>query len=359
MNYNLLIIGGGQLGLLLVESSMKLLKYINKIYIYTDKEENCCKYLDYDHIEIIIGNYNDSTKINEFCNICDFITYEFESFSLDVFNETNKKKIYPSIDILEIIQDKYIQKQFMFKNNVILPSYKIVNSYDDIIQFIKIFNYPVFLKNRKGSFDGRGNHLIRNQNDLLQFVDIKSDIFFIEEFIIFDKEVSIIGCKNSKNNFEYYDIVENKHKNSILVETIFPDKNLSELTKNKIIGIFSRIIDLFNTRGIICIEFFIKNDIVYYNECCLRVHNSGHYTINSSYTSQFENHLRSVMNLELGNTKSYFSGHFYNLISNLQSQEDLEIKLDYKNKKKDKYYLKHYNKVPIGIRKIGHLTIED
>ena len=359
MKYNLLIIGGGQLGLLLVESSVKLLKYIEKIYIYTNCEENCCKYLDYDYIEIIIGDYNDTIKLNELSSICDFITYEFESFSINIFNESNKKKIYPSANILEIIQDKYKQKQFMFKNNIILPSYKVVNSYEDIIQFIKIFNYPVFLKNRNGSFDGRGNHLIKNPNDLEKFNTIEPYIYFIEEFINFDKEVSILGCKNSKNDFEYYDIVENKHKNSILVETIFPDKNLSELTKNKIIGIFSRIIDLFNTRGIICIEFFIKNDIIYYNECCLRVHNSGHYTINSSYTSQFENHLRSVMDLELGRTKNYFSGHFYNLISNLQSQEDLEIKLDYKNKKKNKYYLKYYNKASIGIRKIGHLTIED
>ena len=244
----------------------------------------------------------------------------------------------------------------MFKNNVILPNYSIVNSYNDILQFIKIYNYPVFLKNRKGSFDGRGNYLIKNQNDLDQFKDIESDIYLIEEYINFDKEVSIIGCKNSKNEFVYYDIVENKHKNSILVETIFPDNNLSVNTKNKIIGIFSRIIDLFDTRGIICVEFFVKNDIIYYNECCLRVHNSGHYTLNSSYTSQFENHLRSVMNLNLGYTKNVFSGHFYNIISELQTEEDLRKKIEFKE---NKFYIKYYNKEPKGIRKIGHVVIED
>lgn len=356
MNYNLLIFGAGQLGLLLVEESIKLKDYINKIYIYTDNEDNCCKYLNYDYIEIIVNSYNNSEKINQIGNICDFITYEFESFSLDVFSENNKKKIFPSINILKIIQDKYIQKQFMFKNNVILPNYSIVNSYNDILQFIKIYNYPVFLKNRKGSFDGRGNYLIKNQNDLDQFKDIKSDIYLIEEYISFDKEVSIIGCKNSKNEFVYYDIVENKHKNSILVETIFPDNNLSVNTKNKIIGIFSRIIDLFDTRGIICVEFFVKNDIIYYNECCLRVHNSGHYTLNSSYTSQFENHLRSVMNLNLGYTKNVFSGHFYNIISELQTEEDLRKKIEFKE---NKFYIKYYNKEPKGIRKIGHVVIED
>lgn len=356
MNYNLLIFGAGQLGLLLVEESIKLKDYINKIYIYTDNENNCCKYLNYDYIEIIVNNYNNSDKINQIGNICDFITYEFESFSLDVFSENNKKKIFPSINILKIIQDKYVQKQFMFKNNVILPNYSIVNNYKDILQFVKIYNYPVFLKNRKGSFDGRGNYLIKNQNDLDKFIDVESDIYLIEEYINFDKEVSIIGCKNSKNEFVYYDIVENKHKNSILVETIFPDNNLSVNTKNKIIGIFSRIIDLFDTRGIICVEFFVKNDIVYYNECCLRVHNSGHYTLNSSYTSQFENHLRSVMNLNLGYTKNVFSGHFYNIISELQTEEDLRETIEFKE---NKSYIKYYNKEPKGIRKIGHVVIED
>ena len=95
MNYNLLIFGAGQLGLLLVEESIKLKDYINKIYIYTDNEDNCCKYLNYDYIEIIVNSYNNSEKINQIGNICDFITYEFESFSLDVFSENNKKKNIP------------------------------------------------------------------------------------------------------------------------------------------------------------------------------------------------------------------------------------------------------------------------
>lgn len=356
MNYNLLIFGAGQLGLLLIEESIKLKDYINKIYVYTNNDENCCKYVGYDYIEIIVNSYNNSSKINQIANICDFITYEFESFPLDVFSENNKKKIFPSLNILQIIQDKYTQKQFMSKNNVIVPNYSIVNTYSDILDFIKIYDFPVFIKNRKGSFDGRGNHLIKNMKDLEKFIDVKPDIFLIEQFINFDKEVSIIGCKNSKNEFVYYDTVENRHKNSILVETIFPDNNLNTNTKNKIIGIFSRIIDLFDTRGIICIEFFIHNNDVYYNECCLRVHNSGHYTLNSSYTSQFENHLRSVMNLNLGYTKNHFSGHFYNIISELQTEEDLRKKIEFKT---NKTYIKYYNKKPIGVRKIGHIVIED
>ena len=355
MKHTLLIIGGGQLGLLLLEESTKLSKYIKKIYIYTDTEENCCKYLNYDFVEIIIGNYNDKDKLNKISNICDYITYEFENFPIDVFSQNNKHKIFPNIDILKIVQDKYTQKQFMLDNNINVPTFNIINSYQDIINFINIHKYPVFLKNRKGSFDGRGNHLIKDENDLNKFTDIKPDIYIIEKYVDFDKEVSIIGCKNSYNDVIYYDIVQNKHKNSILIETIFPDNNLNKIIKDKIINIFNKILELFNTRGIICVEFFIKDDLIYYNECCLRVHNSGHHTLKSSYTSQFENHLRSVMNLNLGPTINVFPGHFYNIISELQTEEIINHKCDLK---KNTHYVKYYNKKPIGIRKIGHLIIK-
>ena len=260
--------------------------------------------------------------------MCDYITYEFENFPVDVFSENNKHKIFPNIDILKIVQDKYTQKQFMLNNNINVPTFNIINSYQDIVNFINIHKYPVFLKNRKGSFDGRGNQLIKNDNDLNKFTDIKPNIYIIEKYIDFDKEVSIIGCKNSNNDIIYYDIVQNKHKNSILIETIFPDNNLSKTIKYKIINIFNKILELFNTRGIICVELFIKDDLIYYNECCLRVHNSGHHTLKSSYTSQFENHLRSVMDLQLGPHINVFSGHFYNIISGLQTEEIINQKCD-------------------------------
>ena len=353
VKHTILIIGAGQLGLLLLEESVKLSNYIKKIYVYTDNEDNCCKYNSYPiDVEIIIGDYNDKNKLNEISDKCDYITYEFENFSLDTFNENNLIKIYPEANILKIIQDKYTQKQFMLNKNIDVPPFSIVNSYQDIINFIDIHNYPVFLKNRKGSFDGRGNYLIKNIDDLNNLINIESNKYIIEKYINFDKEVSIIGCKNANNDFIYYDIVENKHKNSILIETIFPDNTLNNVLKNKIISILSNILDIFNTRGIICVEFFIKGDNIYYNECCLRVHNSGHHTLKSSTTSQFENHLRSVINLKLEQPKNLFSGNFYNIISELQTEEYLYNKYNFK---KNPYFIKYYNKKPIGIRKIGHV----
>ena len=147
MKSNILILGAGQLALLLVEASFNISTYINKIYIYTDKKTNCCNNINCEYMEVIIDNYENINKIADKCNI---ITYDYESYSIDIFNSNNKTKIFPSVTILEIIQDKYKQKMYMLDNNINTPKFTYVNSYNDMINFINIHNYPVFLKNRKG-----------------------------------------------------------------------------------------------------------------------------------------------------------------------------------------------------------------
>ena len=350
---NLLIIGAGQLGLMLIEESYNIRAYINKIYVYTDAKNTPCHYLDfnkYNYVEIIIGSYTNEELLRHIANKCDKITYEFESFPIDVFEKDNiKSKIFPKIDILKIIQDKYEQKLYiaMNTNNLSFGAFDKIDTYQDIINFVKIYSFPVMIKCRYGSFDGRGNFLIENEKDLEKFRDLKSNKFYIEDFIDFEKEISIAGCIGVNNQFIYYDSVNNFHKNSILSKTIFPDNELSDKIKCKIIDILKEILELFNTKGIIVIEMFVKNNQIYLNEIASRVHNSYHHTLHSNVTSQFENHLRSILDLNLGIVENKFSGKFYNIISNLQELEDI--------KKKDNIdFIKMYNKESKGIRKIGH-----
>ena len=357
-----MIIGGGQLCLMLCEESYKLKDYIDKIYVYCDKVNTSCSYIDvskYDYIEFIIGDYTDQDKIIEIANKCDVITYEFESFNTKVFELEDgiKNKVLPSIDFLKIVQDKYKQKRFI-NNNITFfenTSFEEVNCYNDLINFIDKHNYPVFLKSRFGAFDGRGNFLIKDINDLNNFKNIESNVYFVEKFINFDKELSIAGCKNNKNEVISYNIVENTHKNSILVETKFPAINLSFSITKKIHEIFEIILKLIDTKGIICVELFVKDDLIYYNELCLRVHNSMHYTLNACIHSQFENHLRSILGLNISKNSYLFNGIFYNIISNLQELKDIDEK-EYFDE--EKHYIKMYNKESKGIRKIGHVTIE-
>ena len=362
MKQSIMIIGGGQLCLMMCEESYKLKDNIDKIYIYCDKLNTPCSYIDfikYNYIELIIDDYNNENKIKEIASKCNYITYEFESFNTKVFESSDiKKKVFPSIDFLKIIQDKYKQKKFI-NNNIFFfedTNFEEINCFDDIINFIKKYDYPVFLKSRFGAFDGRGNFLIKDVNDLKNLKNIESNIYFIEKFINFDKELSIAGCKNKKDEIISYNIVENTHKNSILVETKFPAMNLSSKITKKINKIFESILKLLDTKGIICVELFMKDDLIYYNELCLRVHNSMHYTLNACINSQFENHLRSILGLNISENKYLFEGIFYNIISNLQELKDVNEKENFDEKK---HYIKMYNKESKGIRKIGHITFEN
>lgn len=358
LKQSLLIIGGGQLGLMLVEESYSIREYFNKIYIYTDTENTPCSYLDfnkYNYVKIVVGSYTNEKLITEIANKCDKITYEFESFPLNVFQNDNiKSKFYPSLDILNIIRDKYEQKLYiaMNTNYLTIGAFDKINSYQDIKNFIKIYSFPVIIKCRHGSFDGRGNFLIKNEKDLEKFIDLEPNKFYIEDYIDFEKEVSIAGCLGNNNQFIYYDIVNNFHINSILSKTLFPDNNLNHNIKTKIIYILKETLELFNTNGIIVIEMFIKDNKIYLNEIASRVHNSYHHTLHSNDTSQFENHLRSIMDLNLGIVGNKFDGIFYNIISNLQNLDDI--------KKIENHisFIKLYNKEPISIRKIGHCVIK-
>jgi len=354
---NILIIGAGQLGLMLIEESYNIRAYINKIYVYTDTKNTPCHYLDfnkYNYVEIIIGSYTNEELLRHIANKCDKITYEFESFPIDVFeNETIKNKIVPKLDILKIIQDKYDQKLYiaMNTNNLSFGAFDKIDTYQDIINFVKIYSFPVMIKCRYGSFDGRGNFLIKNELDLDKFKNLECNKFYIEDYVDFEKELSIAGCLGVNNQFIYYDCVNNLHKNSILSKTIFPDNELSDKNKSKIIDILKEILELFNTKGIIVIEIFLKNNQIYLNEIATRVHNSYHHTLHSNETSQFENHLRSILDLNLGIIANKFNGIFYNIISNLQEIEDI--------KKCDNIdFIKMYNKEAVGIRKIGHCVIK-
>ena len=351
---NLLIIGSGQLGLMLVEESYNIKEYINKIYIYTDTKNTPCHYLDfnkYNYVEIVFGSYNNKQLLKHIINKCDKITYEFESFPLDAFEDDNiKSKFFPSLHILKIIRDKYEQKLYIAlnTNNLCFGAFDKIDSYEDIINFIKIYSYPVMIKCRYGSFDGRGNFLIKSHQDLEKFYDLEPNKFYIEDFIDFEKEISIGGCLGSNKQFVYYDIVNNYHINSILSKTIFPDDKLNDDIKYKVIQTLKEVLELFNTRGIIVIEMFVKENKIYFNEIASRVHNSYHHTLHSNNTSQFENHLRSILDLNLGLINNKFDGKFYNIISNLQDLNNIkkiENNID---------FIKMYNKESKGIRKIGH-----
>ena len=346
---NLGIIGGGQLAYMLCESSIKLDSHINNIFIFSDKKDIPCNYLINNKIHIFYGEYN-KENIQNFSKNCDIITYEFEDIDINLFSDINTE-IYPRLDLLNIIQDKYIQKKYLLNNNILVGSFKELNNISDLYDFINIYNYPVFLKKRKGSFDGRGNIRINNINDI-QSLNININEYYVEDFINFDCELSICGCKND-DEIICYNPVMNKHKDSILIKTEYNKDLFTNDIINKTKEIYKEILKIFNTKGVICIEFFKVDNKIYVNEIALRVHNTYHISIDCCNISQFDIHIRSILGLNIIKPVFMYNCIMYNIISNLQNIDNI-----FKLIEENKYiFVKKYFKKEIGRRKIGHVNI--
>ena len=351
------IIGGGQLAYMISENITKnIFNHIQCIYIYSDNEDIPCNLLKKHHkIEIIYGKYTLDNLIN-FSKKCDILTYEFENIDINILKKI-QKPIYPDIKYLEIIQDKLIQKDFLTSNNFNVGSYSILNKKEDLFNFIKNYDFPVIIKKRRGSFDGRGNDLIKNTVELNNWITNNECVienYYVENYINFNSEISICGCKNNQQ-LHYYEPVKNIHKNNILIKTEYNQNNITENIKSKIKNTFENLLNLFNTKGVVCCEFFEDNNDIYLNEIALRVHNTYHISLDCCNISQFELHLLSILDLNIPQLKFIRNGFMYNIISNLQTREDI---LNEYEKIKWEYYLKikNYNKKPIGVRKIGHIN---
>jgi 5-(carboxyamino)imidazole ribonucleotide synthase len=345
------IIGGGQLGLMLCESALQIY-FITHIYIFSDKKDDIsCNILkDNPKVILIYNKYNEYNLI-EFSKLCTIITYEFENINIEYLKNI-KTPIYPNIKYLQIIQDKYIQKTFLFDSKLPVGPFTNINTIDDIYNFIKIYNYPIIIKARKGSFDGRGNIVINNEINLnTQIKNITNlNNYYIESFIDFENEISICGCKKH-NKIIYYEPVKNIHKKSILFKTIY-NKTIPEHINNKIKNIYTNILNIIDTKGVICVEFFQKNNEIYINEIALRVHNTYHISLDCCNISQFDLHLKSILDLDIIKPKFITQGIMYNIISNMQNYEDIIDKI-----KNNTIIYKNYHKKNIGIRKIGHINV--
>tara|TARA_Y100000591_G_scaffold248434_1_gene219544 strand:- start:831 stop:1910 length:1080 start_codon:yes stop_codon:yes gene_type:complete len=352
------ILGGGQLAYMLSENIDKnIFNTIEKIYIFSDKFDIPCNILkDMNKIEIIYGEYN-LENIIKFSEKCDIITYEFENIDINILKKI-EKPIYPDIKYLEIIQDKFVQKEFLRKNNLNVGPYCLINTENDIYKFVEKYNYPIIIKARCGSFDGRGNIVIKNREELEIFIKMNKDIikkFYIEDYINFENELSIGGCKTN-GIINYYEPVKNVHKNNILIKTEYKSDSIKDNIKLKIKKVYENLLDLFDTKGVICCEFFEYNNGIYINEIALRVHNTYHISIDCCNISQFELHLRSILDLEIPKLNFIKKGYMYNIISNLQTEEDI-LNIYETMKKKYEMKIKKYNKKPLGVRKIGHINL--
>ena len=336
------IIGGGQLGSLLADAAKKI--QVKTVILSDDINAPAKNFAD----QFIHGNYNDENVINQFINLVDLVTYEFENIPYQVLKKIDvHKTVLPKPEINKLIQNRYTEKDFLNKNNIQTTRYVLIKDIEDL----KINkNYiPGLLKTCVMGYDGKGQHKLNDVKDFNKDIDFTKE-YILEKLINLKKEISVIVTRFGHQKYEIYEPIENIHEDQILKYSKIP-ADISEPIRKKSNEWSTNIAEELDYIGTLCVEFFIdKNDNLYVNEIAPRVHNSGHLTINSHNVSQFENHIRAVCGLEKIETKKIYNAKMINLIG-----DDIS---NFRNKSfKDNEFFFDYQKTEIkNKRKMGHLT---
>ena len=319
MSKTLGIIGGGQLGMMLTEAAQNL-DDISKI-IVLDPTENCPAAKV--GAQQIIADFKDEDAIKKLSELSDIITYEIESGNSDVLKKLEENtEINPSPDTLRIIQDKLLQKQFLQKNGIAVAEFEKIENKEELNQMIDKMGLPLLLKTRRDAYDGRGNYKINSKSEIDDALDLFSGkTLMVEKFVKFEKEVSVIAARNTKGEISTYPVVENIHENNILRTTIAPGR-VSEIVRKEAEKIAEKTMEVLHGAGVFGIEMFItSDDEILINEIAPRVHNSGHHTLQSCNTSQFEQHLRAILGMDLGDSSIKTPTIMYNILGPKTIQE--------------------------------------
>ncbi len=347
------ILGGGQLGMMLTEAAKKMSEYISDV-IVLDPTENCPAAKV--GAKQIVADFKDEKAIIDLANRTDILTYDIELGNSDVLKTIESKtEINPSPVTLEIIQDKFLQKSFLSENDMPVTDFVIIDSLSDLEKKIKNFKFPALLKGRRDAYDGRGNFKINSESELkLAFEYFKEKKIFLEKFVDFRMEVSVIAARNTKGEIATFPLVENIHEENILRMTIAPARVSTEISK-KANQVAVRTMQVLKGAGVFAIEMFVtKENGILINEIAPRVHNSGHHTLQSSKTSQFEQHLRAILGLELGDTTLLHPTIMYNILG----PQGFQGKFKPVTIESENVFLKMYGKTESKPkRKLGHFNV--
>ena len=293
--------------------------------------------------------FDSAEGLRQLANEADVVTYEFENVPVGAIEGISADTlVYPPTDALRTAQDRLSEKRLFESLKIPVPPYRAIDSAQDLRNAAKDIGLPLVLKTRRLGYDGKGQAVIHEGADLAAAVAaLGGGDLIAEQRVPFDRELSVIGVRNVRGDIAVYPLIENQHCGGILKLSLAP----AEL--NDLAGLAGRylrkMLSWLDYVGVLTIEFFAVGDALLANEYAPRVHNSGHWTIEGARTSQFENHLRAILNLPLGDVSPIGYSAMLNLIGSMPSQEV--------NLHSDAAWLHDYGKQPRPGRKLGHITI--
>ncbi len=354
-DFKLGILGGGQLGKMLLAETLKL---DIQTYILDPSEEAPCRF---GATEFHKGNLMDFETVYKFGKLVNLLTIEIENVNLDALQKLEDEglKVFPSASTLRQIQNKGEQKDFYVKNDIPTSKYQRFVDLECLEKSVEHgkTKLPFVWKCAQFGYDGNGVKIVRSTIDLIDLPDVEC---IAEEMIQFKNELSVIVARNESGEIKTYPVVEMEfHPEANQVEYVICPARIDDKIAKKAQEIALKVSGKFNHVGLLAVELFLtQNDEILVNEVAPRPHNSGHHSIEASYTSQFENHLRAILNLPLGKTDSKVAGIMVNLVG----EDGFSGPVVYKNIEKimaiDGVTPHIYGKRETRpFRKMGHVTI--
>lgn len=305
------------------------------------------------------GSLNDFDTVLKFGEQCDIITIEIEHVNVAALKVLAKKgkKVFPQPEVIECIQDKRIQKQFYKDNGIATADFILTENANDVKKQSEFF--PAVHKLGKEGYDGRGVQIIRTAADASKAFDLPG---LLEKLIDFEKEIAVIVSRNEAGDVKTFPAVEMVfHPVHHLVEYLFAPALLSEKILNDADALAKTIISKLGMVGLLAVEMFVtKTGEVLVNEIAPRPHNSGHQTIEANATSQYEQHLRAILNLPLGDTSLLFPSAMVNILGEAGHEGAARYQGFEEVMKRKGVHVHLYGKTKTKpFRKMGHVTIID
>lgn len=341
------ILGGGQLGQMTAQAAARL-GYKTHIFAQS-ADEPACQATPLR----TLGDFSDEKALKAFANAVDLITLEWENVPVASLTCLSAiKPVYPAPKVLEITQDRLLEKNFAQSHGVGTPAFASLENLDDLYTAIEKIGLPAVLKTARMGYDGKGQVILKNKDEAAQaWKKLNTHRAIYEAFVPFDMEISVIIARREDGQMAAFPPVRNIHKNGILDETHVP-AGLSDTLQHKAMHIAETLASALGVVGLLAVEMFVQGEQVLMNEMAPRPHNSGHWTMDFCETSQFEQFIRAITGLPLGRTGIIAAAMMKNLIG-----EDVNTLAAYEGKEGHFIHLYGKKDVKPG-RKMGHVNIK-
>jgi 5-(carboxyamino)imidazole ribonucleotide synthase len=282
---------------------------------------------------------------------CDVVTYEFESVPVEAAEALAAHvPVFPPPKALRVAQDRFLEKSCFRELGIGSAPFEAVDNPAELARALEKVGMPAVLKTRRLGYDGKGQFVLRHETDVkAAWAAVGGAPSILEGFVRFERELSLLSVRSRDGQTVFYPLVENHHEQGILRKTVAPAARVSDRLQRAAEGYAARILERLDYVGVLALELFQVGETLLANEIAPRVHNSGHFSIEGSRTSQFENHLRAILGLPLGDPAALGPSCMLNLVGTLPSSAEVLAIPD--------AHLHLYGKSPRPGRKVGHITV--